>query len=107
MPVELKAFSTSVVAVSVFMSNVLFWEQSGYFDTAAELKPLLHTWSLAVEEQFYIIFPIAMLILWRFGRRNVVAVIALVAVVSLPLSEYGSRYHPSFNFYWLPPRAWE
>jgi peptidoglycan/LPS O-acetylase OafA/YrhL len=107
MPLELKAFSTSVVAVSVFMSNILFWRQSGYFDTAAELKPLLHTWSLAVEEQFYIFFPIAMLILWRLGRKNAVAAIAFVAVISLALSEYGSRYHPSFNFYWLPTRAWE
>lgn len=107
MPAELKTFSNTLVSVILFSSNIRLWHQSGYFDTAAELKPLLHTWSLAVEEQFYIFFPIAMLILWRLGRKNVVAAIAFVAVVSLALSEYGSRYHPSFNFYWLPTRAWE
>ncbi len=53
-PVEMKDFAQSVVAVSVFLSNVFFWLESGYFDAASELKPLLHTWSLAVEEQFYI-----------------------------------------------------
>src|SRR6056297_1339994 len=57
LPDQLKDFSQSVAAVILFSSNVLFWQESGYFDGAAELKPLLHTWSLAVEEQFYIVFP--------------------------------------------------
>jgi len=50
LPADMKAFSKSVVAVTTFWSNILFWRESGYFDTVAELKPLLHTWSLAVEE---------------------------------------------------------
>ncbi|MEI6799366.1 MAG: acyltransferase family protein [Pseudomonadota bacterium] len=107
LPMELKAFSTSVVSVCLFVTNVLFWRQSGYFDAAAELKPLLHTWSLAVEEQFYIIFPIAILLLWRFGRRNVISSIALVVILSLALSQYASNHYPSANFYLLPTRAWE
>jgi peptidoglycan/LPS O-acetylase OafA/YrhL len=107
MPNELRAFSKSIVAVSFFVSNIFFWRQSGYFDTAAELKPLLHTWSLAVEEQFYIFFPIAIVTLWRFGRKNVVTAVALVALISLALSEYSWRHYPSFNFYWLPTRSWE
>ena len=57
-PNDLKDFGQSLVAVSTFSSNILFWLESGYFDRAAELKPLLHTWSLAVEEQYYILFPI-------------------------------------------------
>lgn len=56
LPSDMKDFSQSLVAVSVFASNILFWQESGYFDTAAELKPLLHTWSLAVEEQYYVLF---------------------------------------------------
>ena len=56
--VDLKGFGQSLVAVSAFSSNILFWLESGYFDTESELKPLLHTWSLAVEEQYYILFPI-------------------------------------------------
>jgi peptidoglycan/LPS O-acetylase OafA/YrhL len=55
---DLKDFFQSITAVSVFSSNILFWLESGYFETAAELKPLLHTWSLAVEEQFYLLFPL-------------------------------------------------
>ena len=68
----MKDFSQSLVAVSTFSSNILFWRESGYFDTAAELKPLLHTWSLAVEEQFYILFPLFLMAAWRFGKRAIV-----------------------------------
>ena len=55
-PLHLKDFGQSLVAVSLFSSNFLFWTESGYFVDFAEFKPLLHTWSLAVEEQFYIFF---------------------------------------------------
>lgn len=107
MPNEMTAFSTSVVSVCVFASNFLFWRQIGYFEAAAELKPLLHTWSLSVEEQFYIIFPISMLIAWRLGRNKLILSIMFVAILSLATSEYVSRYFPSANFYLLPTRAWE
>ena len=107
MPHELEAFSSSVVSVCLFASNFLFWQQSGYFDIAGELKPLLHTWSLAVEEQYYIIFPFALLLLWRLGRRNAIWSLAIIAAVSLALSDYGSRHFPPANFYLLPTRAWE
>ena len=106
-PLELKGFASSVVSVVVFASNIIFWRQSGYFDTATELKPLLHTWSLAVEEQFYIIFPIALLLIWRSGKRASVLSIAAFAIASLVLCEYASRNYPHFNFYWAMTRAWE
>ena len=61
MPSDLKDFGQSMVAVSTFSSNFLFWLESGYFDSSTELKPLIHTWSLAVEEQYYIIFPLFLL----------------------------------------------
>ena len=107
MPVELKGYAVSVTSVVAFASNIIFWRQHGYFDTSAELTPLLHTWSLAVEEQFYIIFPIALLLIWRFGRKASVLSIAAVAIASLLLCEYASQHHPSFNFYWGITRAWE
>lgn len=107
MPAELKTFSNTLVSVLLFASNIRLWQQAGYFDTAAELKPLLHTWSLAVEEQFYIIFPIVLLLIWRFGRKISVAAIAAAAIISLVLCEYASRNHPIFNFYWAVTRAWE
>lgn len=106
-PSDLRAFSSSIVSVCAFASNILFWQNGGYFDTAAELKPLLHTWSLAVEEQYYILFPIAILVMWRFGRNRLIYTLALVALFSLLLSEWGWRYTPSANFYLLPTRAWE
>lgn len=70
LPDDLKRFSQSLVAVSAFASNILFYITTGYFDTSAELKPLLHTWSLAVEEQDYLLFPALVLLIWRSGRRH-------------------------------------
>ena len=68
-PNDLKDFGESLIAVSTFSSNFLFWLESGYFEATAELKPLLHTWSLAVEEQYYIIFPIFLFVFWRLGIK--------------------------------------
>jgi peptidoglycan/LPS O-acetylase OafA/YrhL len=106
-PQELKNFSQALVAISFFSSNILFWRKSGYFGPAAEENPLIHTWSLAVEEQFYIIFPIMLLLLWRFGKRPIFYIIVFLSFTSLALAEYGWRNHPSANFYLLPTRAWE
>lgn len=106
-PSQMKDFSQSLVAVSLFASNVLFQLESGYFATAAEEKPLLHTWSLAVEEQYYVLFPIFLLLTWRFGRNRVFWSIVVLAAMSLALSELASRIKPTANFYLAPTRAWE
>lgn len=107
LPDQFKDFGQSLVAVSIFASNVLFWHESGYFSHGAEEKPLLHTWSLAVEEQFYLIFPLLLLILWRLGRFRIVCAIGLVAALSLLFSEWASRAYPVANFYLAPSRVWE
>lgn len=107
LPSQLKDFAQSLVAIVFFASNVLFWKEDGYFAAAAELKPLLHTWSLAVEEQYYLLFPIFLLVLWRFGRRRMLMGVAAIAVLSLLLAEWGWRNSPSANFYLAPMRAWE
>ena len=104
---QMKDFSQSLVAVSLFASNVLFWHETGYFDTLAEEKPLLHTWSLAVEEQYYVIFPIFLILAWRFGKNRVFWMIVVMAAVSLLLSEWGWRNKATANFYLAPTRAWE
>jgi peptidoglycan/LPS O-acetylase OafA/YrhL len=106
-PSDLRDFAQSVVSIAVFASNFLFWQESGYFDTAAELKPMLHTWSLAVEEQYYVLFPLLILAFWRFGTRRLVALIAAIAALSLLIAEVQVRTAPSAAFFLLPARAWQ
>lgn len=103
-PSDLKDFGQSLVAASIFSSNILFWLESGYFDTATELKPLLHTWSLAVEEQYYILFPIFLILL---GIKRAVILLPLVFVASLGAAQWGALNEPSATFYLLPTRGWE
>lgn len=91
LPSQMKNFAQSIVSTLFFSSNILFWLESGYFASDADEKPLLHTWSLAVEEQFYIIFPLLLLFLW----------------VSLAFSEWGWRHDTNANFYLTPFRVWE
>ncbi|MDC0461705.1 acyltransferase, partial [Alphaproteobacteria bacterium] len=107
LPSQMKDFSQSLVAVSLFASNILFWRESGYFDAAAEEKPLLHTWSLAVEEQYYVLFPIFLILAWRFGKNRVFWMVVVMAAISLLLSEWGWRNKATANFYLAPTRAWE
>uniref|UniRef100_UPI0035C87A2D acyltransferase family protein n=1 Tax=Yoonia sp. TaxID=2212373 RepID=UPI0035C87A2D len=107
MPSQLEEFSQSLIAVSLFISNWLFGAETGYFESAAELKPLLHTWSLAVEEQYYFLFPVFLLAIWRFGRQKVFYVILVSAILSLLLSEWGWRNEPDISFYFTFSRFWE
>ena len=106
-PSELKDFGQSLVAVSTFSSNILFWFESGYFEGTAELKPLLHTWSLAVEEQFYIFFPLLMILLWKLGQRWLLAFLVIMFLMSLGLAQWGAYSLPTFTFYSLLTRGWE
>lgn len=106
-PSHLEAFSDSFVAVSTYVSNILFWQESGYFDSAAELKPLLHTWSLAVEEQYYIVFPLLLMLIWKLRKRLIFTTLVLIAVSSLALAEWGAHTNPSANFFLLHSRFWE
>ena len=106
-PSDLKAFGQSLVAVSTFSSNIFFWQETGYFDTATELKPLLHHWSLAVEEQYYILFPVFLLLTWRLGIKWVLMLLSLVFIVSLGVAHWAAFNRPSAAFYLLPTRGWE
>lgn len=106
-PPKLEFFGRSVVAVLLFVSNVLFWRESGYFADAAEENVLLHTWSLAVEEQYYLLFPLFMAVCWRLGQRWLLGLLLLGAALSLGASEWAWRYQPAANFYLAPTRAFE
>ena len=106
-PGGLKMFGQSLMATSSFISNVLFWLQSGYFDTGSELKPLLHTWSLAVEEQYYIFFPLFLLATWKLGIRWILVILSLLFVASLGVAQWGAMNYPNAAFFLLPTRGWE
>lgn len=107
LPVDLSSFSESLVAVPLFSSNLLFWKTSGYFDISTELRPLIHTWSLAVEEQYYLFFPLLLAVTWRTGIRRVATVLMIIAAASFALAEWGSSALPTATYYLLPARAWE
>ena len=106
-PTDLKDFGQSLLAVATFSSNMLFWWESGYFGTAQELMPLLHTWSLAVEEQYYIVFPLFLLLTWRLGVKWILILLSIVFILSLVISEWGALHKPMAAFYFLPSRVWE
>jgi peptidoglycan/LPS O-acetylase OafA/YrhL len=106
-PDQLKAFGKTVLSLSVFGSNILFWKQSGYFDEPAETIPLLHTWSLAVEEQFYAVFPIAVLFIRKCARSRYIFGLGLFTVASIAISIWGVEYRSAATFYLTPTRAWE
>ena len=106
LPRDVVNFSKSLVAVSTFTSNVFFWNESGYFAGNNDLKPLLHTWSLAVEEQYYLIFPLLLILGLRAGHRCVMLMFVGLAVVSFLFAQFGS-YNGGAAFYLLPTRMWE
>jgi len=104
---EIKSFGRTVFGVSTFSANIVLWLQAGYFEVANELKPLLHTWSLAVEEQYYLIFPLVCVGLYRWGLRTVCIAVIVAFFVSFLLGDWASLSRPGAAFYLLPTRAWE
>ncbi len=121
-PAQLRDLSQSFLAASLSLSNLLFWHESGYFQPDSAIKPLLHTWSLAIEEQFYLALPLLLWIIWRgdrqrgyrdqevvFSRRRRRALMVCIVVwgISLATCEWSWRYAPSFNYYSPFTRAWE
>lgn len=107
LPHEQAAFGRSLMAVVTFASNILFWKESDYFATESEYIPLLHTWSLAVEEQYYVIFPLLLAFLWKFGRQPIYLSLGLLALLGIATAEWLWRVDAGANFYLLPSRFWE
>ena len=105
LPYELVDFGASALAALAMVSNVYFWRTGGYFALADGITPLLHTWSLGVEEQFYLLFPAALLVSERFNQTR--RAIALLAAASFALCLLATARSPAAAFYLLPPRGWE
>ncbi|MEM6382815.1 MAG: acyltransferase family protein [Pseudomonadota bacterium] len=108
LPSDLVRFAVSLIATLAFVANIYFWRDTNYFAPAADEKPLLHMWSLGVEEQFYILLPVLLIVVARFAPKWVAAVILLTVLTSLvantALNVIGGR---SPAFYLLPTRIWE
>ncbi|WP_203158743.1 acyltransferase family protein [Methylobacterium aquaticum] len=107
LPPQFEDYAGSAAASALSVANLYFWRASGYFDAAALYRPLLHTWSLSVEEQFYLVLPVSLLLALRLRLRPLLWPFALAALLSLGLSLYAGRAAPTANFYLLPTRAWE
>lgn len=97
----------SAIATALFSSNMLFYIESGYFDIAAEMKPLLHTWSLAIEEQYYIFFPLLLILIAKTDARHYLRWLVILSVLSFVTCIVLTDIMPSAAFYWIPTRAWE
>ena len=107
LPEDFALLGKSSVAQSMLLSNVFFWRHSGYFAAGVDTMPLLHTWSLAVEEQFYVLFPVFLIFIAARKRFSIARSISYLAVGSFMLSVLGSYFDLSATFYLLPTRAWE
>ena len=108
-PLYLKNFSESLAAQPFYLQNIVFWKQGDYFDNALS-KPLLHTWSLAVEEQFYILYGLLILVVRRKRKLSIpllVSLLALLALGSFAANYLLSHISPKTAFFWLPTRIWE
>ncbi|MDJ0922061.1 MAG: acyltransferase family protein [Henriciella sp.] len=107
-PEDYSHMARSAVSALVFLSNIWFWQNSGgYFDGATDYLPLLHTWSLAVEEQFYILFPLYLLIILRWGKEVSRSLTWALVLGSLLFAAWITPQMPSASFYLLPTRFWE
>ncbi|HEX7012794.1 MAG TPA: acyltransferase family protein [Steroidobacteraceae bacterium] len=103
---ELQQLGKHIASAAVFVSNFTLWRESGYFDTESEFKPLLHLWSLGIEEQFYLVWPVLLLLLWS-RRRSIVVVIALLTLLSFVISVTVGPYKQIATFYFPVSRFWE
>jgi peptidoglycan/LPS O-acetylase OafA/YrhL len=107
LPTEMVGFARSLVGALFGFSNVVFWSWAGYFDGPNELKPLLHTWSLGVEEQFYLVFPLLLLATRWTSSDGLRRLIWGVTGVSLGAACWMTWYLPADGFFFAPLRAWE
>jgi len=103
---EFAQLGKHVASGAAFITNFILVDESGYFDNAAETKPMLHLWSLAVEEQFYIVWPLVLWLAWK-RKFNLLTITILVAVVSFYLNLRFVKSHPTETFFWPVGRFWE
>lgn len=107
LPSEFRDFGKSLITATLWLSNVQFFRDAGYFDVASESKVLLHTWSLAVEEQFYIALPLLLLLLKKCGKQETFGILIAVWIASLVSCIWFTLHSAAATFFLFPFRAWE
>ncbi len=107
LPKAMKEYSGSILSALAFNSNIWFWKADSYWAEPSALKPFLHTWSLSVEEQFYFLFPIMLLVLWKLARNHIISSLVAMFFLSLLMAHLGSAKYTTATFFLLPTRGWE
>lgn len=106
-PTDFEALAKHIIASLFFVSNIIYWRESGYFDVDSHEKLLLHTWSLSVEWQFYLLLPIFLIISFKLLKNKTIYSLIGLFLLSLALAYFISGSRPSASFFLLPTRAWE
>lgn len=106
-PIDLRAFAKSLLGANVFLANVVSYQQTDYFDAASEIKPLLHLWSLSIEEQYYLVLPLLLAFLVKRGAKSVFGMLLVLSVASLFYSEQVLYANERAAFFFTHSRAWE
>lgn len=106
-PEPIFQFARSIFAVIFFVANFFFYQRDDYFSEPSDLTPLLHTWSLSVEEQYYVFFPLLVILTWRIARRPLTLILIASAAVSFLMALHTNKTDTSAGFYFLQNRAWE
>jgi peptidoglycan/LPS O-acetylase OafA/YrhL len=105
LPDQLRSYAKSLASIPLFSSNFIFFLEGGYFDVSAKIKPLFHTWSLGIEEQFYLLYPFFLLAIWKKNKK--ILAFVFVLLVSLLISHWWSIVYPHAAYLLLPSRIWE
>ncbi|MBW2939739.1 acyltransferase family protein [Zhongshania aquimaris] len=106
-PEQMEEYSKSLLSVVFFVSNIFYFNQGSYFGVAVEQMPLLHTWSLAVEEQFYIFYPLALYVAFKYFRQHMLKIVVVITILAFFFSIWAGPLYPKANFYFAPTRAWQ
>lgn len=107
LPKAFKEYGGSLISTIFFGSNIQFWLEDSYVAEASTLKPFLHTWTLSLEEQFYLFFPVLLLVCWKYWRQYINVILIVILISSLLMAQLGSKNYIDATFYLIHTRMWE
>lgn len=107
LPYDMQRFSGGLITIPFFLQNFYFWRNNTYFEPSTDFSPLVHTWSLAVEEQYYLLFPFFLLLTQRYKKTTLLCLVLFIALIELLMLQWIFVEKLSFKFFMLPTRGWE